>query len=212
MKNYQKLYYQHYYAQKPNGEHVAVSRRECFAPPEEPTAENPFRQRWFYDCEAGYAIRLSRTKEGDVIGKRNAADRKADERYAERRSQCIWKDTNNCDQDCVRCNRKVSRTVEMDKTYTEGDDGLISKFELTDESADIAAIVEDKALLAVLASVVDRLTPEEMKLWEFLKVNVKKQVIADFFKLTLDGVRYRELRLFTKLRSDKALRGFFEKK
>ena len=53
MKNYQKLYYQHYYAQKPNGEYVAVRRRECFAPPEEPTAENPFRQRWFEDYRVG---------------------------------------------------------------------------------------------------------------------------------------------------------------
>jgi hypothetical protein len=74
MKNYQKLYYQRYYAQNENGEHLPVSRRECFAPGEEPTAANPFKQRWYYDPEGGYALRLARTRQGDVLGLTFTAD------------------------------------------------------------------------------------------------------------------------------------------
>lgn len=71
MKNYQKLYYQHYYEMLPNGAETEVTRRECFAPAEAPTPANPFKQRWFYDPEASYAIRLPRNQMGDDLGKSN---------------------------------------------------------------------------------------------------------------------------------------------
>ncbi|HBL84723.1 MAG: hypothetical protein A2Y17_11360 [Clostridiales bacterium GWF2_38_85] len=211
MKNYQSLYYPEYYTMLSDGNSIKTSRRECFAPPEEPTEDNPFRQRWYYDPEAGYAIRLSRNKMGDDIGKRNAADLKSEERYQVHKSQCVWKNTNKCNQDCDHCNRRENRTVELDKTYTDENNGRISKFDPADESADITTIIEDKALLAALISILDKLSPEDRELWEFLKTKVKKQAIADRYNLTLDGVRYREQRLFAKLRSDKALCDFFEK-
>jgi hypothetical protein len=78
MKNKQKLYYSHYYNQDLDGKCVPVSRKECFAPATLPTADNPYPQRWFYDYEAGYVIRLARNKAGDDLGKRNAADLKSE--------------------------------------------------------------------------------------------------------------------------------------
>ena len=48
--------------------------RECFAPGEPPVETNPYYQRWYYDPEAGLAIRLPRNTMGEEIGKRNAAD------------------------------------------------------------------------------------------------------------------------------------------
>ena len=191
MKNYQKLYYQHYYAQKPNGEYVAVSRRECFAPPEEPTAENPFRQRWFYDPEASYTIRLPRNQMGDDLGKRNAADLKAEERYQIRKAE-------NC-------------PGELDKPIAYGDDGNEIVKEVEDETADVIAIIEDQALLDALISVLDRLKPDDRELWELMKAKAKKQDIADRFNLTLDGVYYREKRLKSILRADATLKTFYEK-
>ena len=106
MKNYQRLHYRQYYAQNPDGEYVTVTRRECFAPATSPTTVNPYPQRWFYDPEAGYAVRLARTKTGDDLGKRNAADLKSEERARERRLRCIWKGTKNCDQNCDQCSRQ----------------------------------------------------------------------------------------------------------
>lgn len=210
MKNYQKLNYHNYYAQNQDGEYVAVSRRECFAPPEAPTDKIPFKQRWYYDPEAGYAVRLARTAEGDALGRRNDADLKSDERYQARKFQCIWKHTNRCNQDCDHCDLRVSRTIELDKPFFDEDGNSESQLELVDKSIDFVSVVENEELLSALASALDKLDGNELKLWEFLTRKTTKQAIADYFNLTLDGVRYREQRLYVKLRSNKALKNFFE--
>ena len=166
MKNYQRLNYCHYYAQNTDGECVPVTRKECFAPTTPPTEGNPFKQRWFYDLEAGYVIRLARTQAGDDLGKRNAADLKSEERYQARKSQCVWKGTNHCDQDCDRCGRQhTNRTVELDKNWNNDPDGdMERRFEVADETVDIAAFYEDEQRLAALISALDDLTEEDRKI------------------------------------------------
>ena len=191
MKNYQKLYYQHYYEQKPNGEYVAVSRRECFAPAEDPSPANPYKQRWWYDPEASYAIRLPRTQMGEMLGKRNAANLKAEERYQARKAE-------NC-------------PGELDKPIACGDDGNKVYIDVQDEAADILAILEDQERLSGLISAINRLAPDNRELWDCLLNNAKKQDIADRFNLTLDGVYYREKRLKSILRADATLKTFYEK-
>ena len=189
MKNYQDLFYQHYYAQKQNGEYVAVTRRECFAPAEEPTPVNPYRQRWYYDLEASYAIRLPRTQTGDKLGKRNAADLKSEERYRDRKAE-------NC-------------PVELDRPIVGSGDRNEMYMEVHDSTADILAIIEDQERLSALISALDRLAPDDRELWSCLVNKEKKQEIADRFNLTVDGVFYREKRLKSILRSDKTLKNFF---
>lgn len=189
MKNYQKLYYQHYYEMIPNGAEAEVTRRECFAPAEEPTPANPFKQRWFYDPEASYAVRLPRNQMGDCLGKRNAADLKAAERYLLRKSE-------NC-------------PGELDNPIAYGDDGNEVFIEVADETADILAILEDQERLSVLISTLNRLAPDDRELWTCLVNKMKKQDIADRFNLTLDGVYYREKRLKSILRSDNTLKSFY---
>ena len=192
MKNYQKLYYQHYYEQKPNGEYVAVSRRECFAPAEDPSPANPYKQRWWYDPEASYAIRLPRTKMGEMLGKRNAANLKAEERYQARKVE-------NC-------------PGELDKPIACGDDGNKVYIDVQDETADVLAILEDRERLSALISALNKLAPDDRELWDCLVNNVKKQDIADRFKLTLDGVYYREKRIKSILCSNETLKSFYTDK
>ncbi|NLN65375.1 MAG: hypothetical protein GX144_08205, partial [Clostridiaceae bacterium] len=118
MKNYQKLFYKNYYAQNEKGEYIPVSRKVCFAPAEPPTEDNPYKQKWFYDPEAGYAVRLERNKENEDIHRLNDTSLKKEERYRDRKFSCVWKDTSNCNQDCIKCIRKnTCRTVELDKTW-----------------------------------------------------------------------------------------------
>ena len=186
MKNYQKLYYQHYYEMLPNGMETEVSRRTCFAPDEELTPSNPFKQRWFYDPEASYVIRLPRNQMGDDLGKRNAADLKAAERYQVRKIK-------NC-------------PGELDK-HISFDDGNEVLLEVEDEKADILAILEDREKLSAL----NKLAPDDRALWDCLANKVKKQEIAVRFGITLDGVYYREKRLKAILRSDATLKTFYEK-
>ena len=210
MRNYQKLHYQHYYAQTSTDDCVPVSRRECFAPPEEPTADNPFKQRWFYDPEAGYAVRLERSAYGDAIHRIGGASLKREERHKARKSQCVWKNTMHCDQNCDRCTRCVSRTVDIDRPHVNQSDGAECPLEFADVSANVEAIAQDRAMLSALIAVLNELTQDEQALWAFLIAKAKKQEIADRFNLTLDGVRYREKRLFAKIRSDDTLRNYFD--
>ena len=191
MRNYQKLYYQHYYEMLPNGTETELTRRACFAPAEDPTLANPFKQRWYYDPEAGYVIRLPRNQMGDGLGKRNAADLKATERYQVRKIK-------NCPS-------------ELDKPITCGEDGNDIFIEVEDETADILAILEDREQLSALISTLDNLAPDDRELWDCLANKVKKQEIADRFGITLDGVYYREKRLKSIIRSDAALKTFYEK-
>ena len=190
MKNYHKLYYQHYFEMLPDGTETEVTRRECFAPAEDPTMSNPFKQRWHYDPEASYAIRLPRNQMGDDLGKRNAADLKATERYQVRKIK-------NC-------------PGELDKPIS-CEDGNEVLLEVEDEKADILAILEDREKLSALFSALNKLAPDDRKLWNCLANKVTKQDIADRFGITLDGVYYREKRLKSILRSDATLKTFYAK-
>jgi hypothetical protein len=159
MKNYQHARYRAYYAQDENGEYIQVSRKECFAAGEAPTAANTYQQRWFYDLEASYAVRLARNEVGEALGKRNAADLKADERYLVRRIECVWKNTKKCNQACDSCQRQhKSRTVELDVMLAE-DEGDYNCFNLTVDLADLESLYDERELLHVLASVLDKLLP-----------------------------------------------------
>ncbi len=213
MKNYQSKYYEKYYAQNEKGEYIPVSRKACFAPAEQPTETNPFKQRWFYDLEAGYAVRLERSELGENVHRSNDTSLKREERYKHKKFSCVWKDTTNCDQDCDRCNRKnTSRTVEMDKTWTnDSSSEMVSTFDPIDDTQDIVEILENKDFLSIIASAVDKLNPEEKELFNFLLNKEKKKVIAEKFKITVDGVRYKELQLRKKLLLDKDLKDFLDK-
>lgn len=191
MRNYQNLYYQHYYVMLPNGTETEVTRRVCFAPAEDSTVTNPYKQRWYYDPEASYVIRLPRNQMGDDLGKRNAADLKAAER-------CQVRKIKNC-------------PGELDKPITCGDDGSDVFIEVADETADILAILEDREQLSALISVLNKLAPDDRAIWDCLANKVKKQDIADRFGITLDGVYYREKRLKAILRTDATLKIFYEK-
>jgi hypothetical protein len=168
-----------------------VTRRVCFAPAEDPTMSNPFKQRWFYDPEASYVIRLPRSQMGEDLGKRNAADLKGAERYQVRKDK-------NC-------------PGELDRPISCGDDGSDVFIDIADETADILAILEDREQLSALISALNKLAPDDRKLWDCLANKVKKQDIADRFGITLDGVYYREKRLKAILRSDATLKIFYEK-
>ena len=192
MLNYQKLYFQSYFQMLPNGTETEVTRRECFAPAEDPSPANPYKQRWWYDPEASYAIRLPRTQMGEMLGKRNAANLKAEERYQARKAE--------------KC------PGELDKPIACGDDGNTVFLEVVDETADVLAILEDRERLSALISALNKLAPDDRELWDCLVNNVKKQDIADRFKLTLDGVYYREKRIKSILCSNETLKSFYTDK
>jgi hypothetical protein len=212
MKNYQRINYRKYYAQDESGNYVEVDRKTCFASSEPPTEDNPYKQRWFYDEEAGYVVRLSRTKESEDIHRFNSSSLKREERYRNRKLACIYKDTNKCNQDCDRCKCKnTSRTVELDKNWANDNDEKDSFFTPADDSQDILNILEDKELTRLIRIAFDSLSPEDQLLFNCLLERKAKKVVAGLLGITVDGVRYRELQLRKKLLAHKELKSFLEK-
>lgn len=176
MKNYQKLHYERYYLMDNHGNTTPCTRAACFAAPEErPGCE--YRQRWYYDEEAGYALRLPRTQMGEDLGLRNQSDLKKDERYRDRRAT----------------------QASIDQPRFNDDGNEVGGLDFADDSACVEQIVEDMDTLAGLTRILAQLSDDDRALIRFLLRKARKSEIASYFNITVDGVRYRELQLRKKL-------------
>ena len=183
MLNYQKLHYDHYYVMNEIGETTTCSRAECFAP-ETYLPQCPYRQRWFYDPEAGYAVRLPRNHKGDELGLRNQADLKREERYASRRAGQTY----------------------IDQPYSGNDGDSDHGMDFIDKTACVEQIVSDMDTLNRLVDILNQLPIADQELLRFLVTKTPKTKVASHFKITVDGVRYRELQLRKKLRNHPAFK------
>ena len=189
MQNYQKCYYKHFYTVSPDGVHTEVSRQECFAPDVDSSPDCPSKQRWYYDREASYALRLPRNEKGEELGKFNAADRKKQERKKAKDAEHAG--------------------IALDRAIGYDEEGAEVLTELEDETADLNAIYEEKSNYGILMDFMRTLTEDDQKLWALMRDKVKKQDIAETFGLSLDGVRFRENRLKAIVRANPQLRGFY---
>lgn len=176
MRNYQKLHYHTYFLMNEDNSTVPCDRQTCFAAPEDlPGCAYP--QRWFYDPEAGYAVRLSRNAHGDAIGRRCMADIKKTERVQE------------------RCAGNVS--LDKPRAGSDGDD--LGGMDVADTSVNIEQLIADADSLQHLLAILAQLTEDDRALIDLLCRKAKKADIAERFQITVDGVRYRELQLRKRL-------------
>lgn len=206
MKNYQAIHYQQYYTHDQNGAYIPTTHSICFAPPEEPTPENPYKQRWFYDPEAGYAVRLARTPENELISKFNHANLKVEERHCVHQAQCYSKRLRLCDQNCEHCSFKQPLTVELNKPLYSDDRGIPVMMDIEDLSLDIVKKMDQADQLTALRSAVSRLNAEDRRLLSFMYRKVKKRTVAKRLGITVNGVYHREKQLINRLREDPALK------
>mgnify|MGYP002709910715 CR=1 FL=1 len=176
MKNYQALHYNQYFIMNDANTTTSCTRRACFAPPEDiPGCAYP--QRWFYDPEAGYAVRLSRNAHGDAIGRRCMADLKKTERVQERSAS----------------------NVSLDKPRAGSDGDDLGGMDVADTSVNIEQLIADADSLQHLMAILAQLTEDDRALIDLLCRKAKKADIAERFQITVDGVRYRELQLRKRL-------------
>lgn len=222
MFNYKSIHYEEYYTMFEDGTSSPIDRKTCFAPAESVTADNPYKQRWFYSPDHKLAIRLPRNELGERLGKDNAADLKAQERYTENKHICIGQTSHatcsvtcetcqfrdycdseyrkengiGCTRKCDFCNSYVGRTLELDKPIGEDDSGNELTMDIADESSDVEAtyIVNDKNDL--IQSVISALKPEDRELWKCLVYKVRKDEVAKRLGISVDGVTYRQNRLY----------------
>ena len=140
MKNFLEKHYDHYYIQTQDGLSLETTRSECLLPGEIPTVDNPYKQRWLYDIEAGYIIRLTRDEKSEKLHRANSSGVRNEERYHARKYACIGKGKSGCNADCENCQTgRIARTVELDKPISN--DGEVKYFEIT--APDIFAKIEE---------------------------------------------------------------------
>ena len=182
MKNYQSLHFDRYYVMDGHGNHVSCSRSECFAAPDD-LPGCPYKQRWLYDAEAGYAVRLPRTKLGDDLGRFNQAFLKKEERYRNRRSAQV--------------------SIDQPRFNDDGDE--VGGMDFADPNVNIEGRFIEQDSYRRLTELLSQLKEADRQLIKFLRAKTPKQQVADFFGITLDGVYYREKQLKKRI---KALSGF----
>lgn len=235
MKNHQKQHYETYYLMLSDGSSIKTTRRECFAPAEPVTADNPYPQRWYYSPDGQMAIRLPRNELGETFGKDNAADVKSEERGAGRKNLCIGQTSHAscsatcagchfrdyCDSDyrtkngvgckrkCDCCSSYVRRTLELDKPIGLNDDGTEVTFDLADEAEDVEGAYLRIERRDTIAAAIAALDAVDRELWHCLVQEVKKDEIAKKLNLTVGGVYYRQKRLERLLRENEALKKIF---
>lgn len=193
MKNYLAKHYDHYYIQIADGETVETTRAECIAPGKETTVENPYKQRWFYDIEAGYIIRLLRNELGEKLYRDNASFIRGNERYHARKYACISKGTGNCDNNCAKCTiTKIARTVDLDKPMfgKEGnDDCVYLDIEAPDHFAEMEEEEDKKEEYGRLYEVIELLSDKQKQVCNlyFFKGRTAKE-IGEMFGVSKEAI------------------------
>jgi len=236
MKNYQQLHYHHYYRMFSSGETVECNKKECFAPADTPTVDNPFIQRWYYSPDREMAIRLPRNAMGDETHKANAADLKTQERTQEKTNLCIGQTsaasctvtcencrnrkycesahraTNGvgCKSKCDYCSVYMRRTLDLDKPLGFNDDGTEVLFDLVDERFNIeTTYTVDEQHTAILVAV-EALSPGERHLWDQLMSGKTKAKIAEECGLGEGAIRKQVKKLAQSFRENPGLKNYFE--
>lgn len=181
MKNFLSKHYDHYYIQVDDVQAVETTRAECIAPGEEPTVDNPYKQRWYYDIEASYIIRLLRNEKGEKLYRDNASFIRGNERYHARKYACVSKGTGNCDNDCTNCTRtRISRTVKLDKPILgneESDDCLYLEIEAPDHFAELEEEDDKKEKYKRLYEVIELLSDKQKQVCNlYLKGKTAKEI------------------------------------
>lgn len=199
-----------YYTLSDDGKiHTETSRAACLARSEEP--ENSFPQRWYVDEESGLVVRLPRNQMGEDLARDNMRSIWREQKYQERKFQCVWKGTNKCDQKCETCKSRTSRTVELDKPLGNDSDGPDTFYEPADPT-DITEILEQKAVLDTLYAALATLTQKDRELITdriILEKTVRELAPKYDFKSSR-SITVHVRRILDILRNDEALKKFFE--
>lgn len=191
--------------------HTEVPRSVCLANTDE--TDNPFPQRWYVDEESGLVVRLPRNQKGEELARDNMRSIWREQKHQERKFQCVWKGTNKCNQKCEVCEFRTSRTVELDKPLGNNSDGkgTDTYFEPSDP-ADIADILEQKAVLDTLHAALAALTQEDRDLIKdrvILEKTVRELAPKYGFKSSR-SITVHVRRILNLLQNDEALKKFFE--
>jgi hypothetical protein len=215
--NFMKHSFKHYFAPDGSGGYKDVSRSECFAYDKQ-SFVGKYPQQWYWDAENDFAIRLERNAVGKKIyNEARAERRRAVKTYLEQfgcvHNECLdckgWDEMGGNECKCDTCIKHIT-FIPLDEEHEGGNGEKAVQFD-SDSGVDVEQQIETNELLETLHATLRTLDNDDRKLWRFCVDNTRKRVIANYFGWTLDQLSYRQLKLYAKLRSNSALRKFFEK-
>jgi len=186
-----------YYVLSEDGkEYTRITRSECLG-----------SGNLFVDDEAGIVIRLPDNEMGEKYARMNMRSNWREQKQRERRFQCIWKETKNCNQKCEACNLHTPRTVELDKPPNYGS----VAYEPAD-STNVEDIVENKVLLDLLYSALSTLTQEEQKLIVdiFWRDKTERELAPTLGLKEPKSVNKRKHRILEKLSKNEDLKNYLK--
>ena len=217
--NFMKHNFKTYFAPDGKGGYKEVKRGECFAYDPD-SHDGKYPQEWYWDIENDFAIRLERNEHGKRIYNEARAERlRVQKAYIEQfgcvRKECVkckgWETDIDGESKCATCVNHIT-FIALDEEHENGDGEKAVQVELesdADNSPENQAVTNE--LLRTLGRALQTVAPDERVLWKFLVAGTRKKVIAAHFGWTLKQLEYRELKLYIKLRSNQALKSFFEK-
>jgi len=217
--NFMKHSFKNYFAPDGKGGYKEVKRGECFAYDVD-SHNGKSTQEWYWDVENDFAIRLERNAQGmKIYNEARAERRRAIKEHLEQfgcvRKECLdckgWDIDVDGESKCETCVKHIT-FIALDEEHENGDGEKAVQIELesdADNSPENQAVTNE--LLRTLGRALQTVTPDERVLWKFLVDGKRKKAITTHFGWTLDQLSYRQLKLFAKLRSNQALKSFFEK-
>lgn len=144
-------------------------------------------------------MRLARTRENDFIGKRNLADLKSDERRRIKETQCIWKNSKKCDNNCESCNiQQMGRFVTLDEGWLEDavSFGDSERTRLTDP----ALIYEGVELRETINRAMSKLSADERRIISIAFWDMPSSEAARRLGIPRTTFEYRRNKIIDKLR------------
>jgi hypothetical protein len=216
-KNFMKHDFKNYYAPDGKGDYKKVSRTKCVEYDKDSFAGS-YPQRWYWDTECGFVIRLERNAYGERIYNEARSERRRQQKAALEQSGCVFKECLDCkgwdkpvgdETQCDNCTKHITFISLDEELDTESGDKSV-RLELNADT-DVHRQAESSYLLELLHYELATFSNEERELWEFMVAGTPKGNVAKHFGWTLDKLSYRQLKLRTKIRSNPALSNFFEK-
>ena len=187
MKSKFKQFYEKFYIQKPDGQLEETTRAVCFAPAENPTAENPIRQEWFPDVEAGYIVRCARNEKGLALYRLYEESLAKIERHEIRERSCVGLSNKGwCDRKCDVCKlKRHNRHAELDKPIGFDDNGVPEFMEIADSALTPEQELEKKALSRIVEAGLAKITKQQAEIYRlrFLK-NKSAAEVAEILGIT----------------------------
>jgi hypothetical protein len=214
--DFMKHDFKNYFAPDGRGDYKAVSRSECLSY-DKRSFTGKYPQRWHWDAESSFVIRLERNDRGERIYNEARADRRRLQKTALEQSGCVCKECLDCkgwdvavgsERKCDTCVKHVL-FISLDEDTTAEDGNKAVCVELSADT-DVHQEIKSSFLLETLHKELQGFTAIERDLWRHLVAGDSKKAIAAHFGWTLDKLSYRQLKLFSKIRSNSGLKSFFE--